>query len=274
MSGSEAVLRRQLKKNREEILVLDAADVANAAETDRQLTHRLGPIAKLVESALAKMKGTTAVWQPVVEASAVVRILTDFKWTRAVVRERNGRSYIVFKGYKSGYRSIISGTRYLPTNLKLVEVGVGTLGRAASAVQAVRVAALIAVPLAVLLWILGDKHTVSRLFGTIAGDLIKAGLAALAGLGAGALTAGMISIVAAPIAVTFLVGAATGYALDALESHYGVTEQLILAMERVEARTVNQPAATAREIMRTYGSYEYALKAMYTRMTVEAATRR
>lgn len=253
------------------MLILDAATVAAAAEKTRELRAALGTLASELERVLAKVKNASSLWQPLFDVPDVVRILREFRWNRAVLSHKDGKAYVIFKGH-AGKRTIFRGPRYLAKNisLQLMELGVGKLGRAASALKAMKLSVYIAVPFDVVLWILGDRHTVSRLFGTVTCDLLKAGLAMFAGLGAGALAAGLTTVVAAPIVATFFVGAAVGIVLDQVDSDRGLTELLVRQMEALETSAPGR----AREILRMFGTYEYALKQMLTRRAIQAARQR
>lgn len=217
------------------------------------------------------MKNASSLWQPLFDVPDLVRVLREFRWNRAVLSYKDGKAYIIFKGF-AGKRTIFRGPRYLASNisLKLMELGVGKLGRAAPAVKAMKLSAYIAVPFDVALWLLGDQHTASRLFGTIMCDLLKAGVATLAGYGAGVVMAGLTAVVAAPVVVTFLVGAGVGMALDAADRQLGVTDALVLQMEAAEKSVVGQ----GREVLRAFGSYEYALKRMLMMLAARAAVQK
>ena len=49
----------------------------------------------------------------------------------AVTTAADSRSYVIVKGYP-GVRSVLTGTRYLETNVKVVKLAIGRVGLAAS----------------------------------------------------------------------------------------------------------------------------------------------
>ena len=273
VSGADT-LRRELEKNKVELLMLDAADVAAAAQQDPTLRSLLSTFNSMLESVLERTKRFAPYWQPAVfDVKGVAQVIKEFGWGTAVMSTVRGRTYMIFKGYP-GKRSVIRGTRYRAANLKLLDMGIGKLGVVASAMKGIRISALIAIPLDVALWLLGDKHTISRLTGTISSDLIKAGIAAAAGYALGAAAAGATAVVAAPVVVAFVVTAGLAIILDELDNSFGITELVVQRMEKLEADAANGIMSTVREIVYRIGAYERGLKNQAVNQAIRSALNR
>lgn len=95
-----------------------------------------------------------------------------------------------------------------------------------------------------------DDPRLSRLLGNVASDVIKffaaAGIGVLAGAAVGAIT----TLAAGPVIAAVLVGIATSIFLDRLDRQFGLTEQLVGALEAVADRAQSPFRRLALEIAR------------------------
>lgn len=160
---------------------------------------------------------------------------------KAVIKEIQGKSYVILKGYP-GLREKLTGTRYLASNPKVVDLAIGTKRVSGTMISGARLSIFIAVPMTVLQFLISEQSTLIRLVGTIASDLVKIGLstiiASAAGMAAGAIT----TVAAGPIVAAIAFGIATAVTLEYLDRTFGVTNALVNAMEKAKQRTVGELA--------------------------------
>ena len=160
---------------------------------------------------------------------------------KAVIKEIQGKSYVILKGYP-GLREKLTGTRYLASNPKVVDLAIGTKRVSGTMISGARLSIFVAVPMTVLQFLISEQSTLLRLVGTIASDLVKIGLstiiASAAGMAAGAIT----TVAAGPIVAAIAFGIATAVTLEYLDRTFGVTDALINAMEKAKQRTVGELA--------------------------------
>ncbi|WP_404365563.1 hypothetical protein [Marinobacter sp.] len=158
---------------------------------------------------------------------------------RAVTKNVNGTTYVILKGYP-GLRQKLTGTRYLSTHPKIVDLAIGQKGVNRNLIKGTRLTIYLTVPVNVLQYLLDEEATLTQLIGRTATDLTKIGLATLVGSGA-AFAAGAVTTVAAgPLIAAVAVGVATGFTLDYLDGKFGVTNALIAAMETAHDRTIGE----------------------------------
>lgn len=160
---------------------------------------------------------------------------------KAVIKEIQGKNYVILKGYP-GLREKLTGTRYLASNPKVVDLAIGTKRVSGTMISGARLSIFVAVPMTVLQFLISEQSTLLRLVGTIASDLVKIGLstiiASAAGMAAGAIT----TVAAGPIVAAIAFGIATAVTLEYLDRTFGVTDALINAMEKAKQRTVGELA--------------------------------
>ena len=160
---------------------------------------------------------------------------------KAVIKEIQGKNYVILKGYP-GLREKLTGTRYLASNPKVVDLAIGTKRVSGTMISGARLSIFVAVPMTVLQFLISEQSTLLRLVGIIASDLVKIGLstiiASAAGMAAGAIT----TVAAGPIVAAIAFGIATAVTLEYLDRTFGVTDALINAMDKAKQRTVGELA--------------------------------
>ncbi|MCP4324393.1 MAG: hypothetical protein GY787_21545 [Alteromonadales bacterium] len=153
---------------------------------------------------------------------------------KIAVKKYAGKTYVIFKGFP-GQRKIITGTRYLANNPKVVRLAVGPKGVMKSVKGGFVLTAVLFVGIEVFNYFLNDRATLSELLGTISGDLIKLGISSICAVVAG-LAIGSVavigSIAAVPLLATVAVGILVGMRLDNIDEETGATKALIEAYER------------------------------------------
>lgn len=95
-----------------------------------------------------------------------------------------------------------------------------------------RLTICLTVPLTILECILKDHTTMSQVIGHVASDLIKVGISSLISAIVGLAVGSVITVAAIPIIVTIGVGILTGWALEAFDTQYGLTDKLVAALEK------------------------------------------
>ncbi len=148
----------------------------------------------------------------------------------AVTTAADGRSYVLVKGYP-GTRSILTGTRYLPTHPKIVKLAIGRVGLAATVAEGAMLTIVLYVGIDVLDFILDEHVTLAMLSGKMATDLMKVGISSVAAAATGLIATGSMTIAAGPLVIAIFVGTITSFALDAFDDQYGVTGKLAAAID-------------------------------------------
>jgi len=167
------------------------------------------------------------------------RLVKDLGNFGSVVRFQTygGHLHVIFKGYP-GLRRVLTGTKYLATNPKVIQMGVGRSG----AFSAIRGGAVLTVVLVtafrVFDYLMMDDQTLSFLLGTLATDFIKIGTSAAAAVAAvGLITSATATVIAVgPLVVAIIVGVGVGFVLDVIDERFGLTRAFVAELERTGRR--------------------------------------
>jgi len=159
--------------------------------------------------------------------------------SRVYYKRYNGVLHVIFKGY-AGTRKILNATRYLATNPKVVQMGVGKAG-AVSRVRGGMVLTLVLVSaFRIVDYVMRDEATLAGLIGQLASDVIKVGASAGCAAVIASIAAG-VSVISCfavgPLLVAIAVGFGVGTALDYLDSRHQVTERIVEGMDSAVERT-------------------------------------
>lgn len=184
------------------------------------------------------------------DLSVLTKVLRDLGVMGKVYEKvANGKTYIIFKGNPI-IRTIFTGTRYLSTNAKVVDMAIGKAAVRNSVRAGARLTVYLTVPIVILEHLLKDQILLTELLADIAVTVVKVGisgiLAAIAATAIGTVT----TVAAAPLAVAIFVGILAGYALDKLDSKYGVTDKLIEVLKKIEDKTIGEVSRNILEIER------------------------
>jgi len=169
------------------------------------------------------------------------------------INEYNGRQYIIFKGSQK-LRKLVTGTRYLVNNTKIVQLGIGKLGAARTVVAGMRLTLILTVAFRSVDTLMRDEATWHDFVGGLATDLVKtsiAGGAALIGSALGATGAATGAFVLGPLFLAIAIGVGTGLVLEKLDERYGFTKSLIEGLREAD-RDIRAHAA---EIKRQWNYY-------------------
>jgi hypothetical protein len=168
---------------------------------------------------------------PFVDGVTLARLVKDLGINgKAVTKEVNGRQYVIFSGY-AGHRTLFRGTRYSQNNHKIIQMGIGKMGIKHMVKSGARLTIYLTVPLSVLEVILSDEVTMSRLLGTVAANLVKVGLAAIAGAVIGVVSVMIFKTVAVPVVLAIVISLAIGHTVDAIDKQYGLTQKIAELIE-------------------------------------------
>jgi hypothetical protein len=167
----------------------------------------------------------------------LVKMVRDLGFIGRVYKKVvNRKTYIIFKGFPS-QRTIFSGTRYLASNAKVMDMAIGNAGIKSSVRSGARLTVFLTVPVVILEHILKDVFLLSDLVADLASTMVKVGVsgivAAITGIAVGTLT----TVAAAPLAVAVFFGLAAGWTLDILDDRFGITEKLGQVLRDIEDST-------------------------------------
>lgn len=156
------------------------------------------------------------------------QLLKEFGYT-GEFREvkRNGRQYIVFKGY-AGMRSIFNAPRYLANNPKILEMGIGKIGAHANLVRGSYLSlftyTFIEAPQILFEY---EGRTLGELGVRFGSDGAKHALSALAGYaGWAALSGASTALIVPPVAAGLIIAITVGIGLDYLDRRLKLTKRL------------------------------------------------
>jgi hypothetical protein len=140
---------------------------------------------------------------------------------KAAIKVINGNQYVVIAGY-AGLRKILTGTKYLPSNVKVADLVIGTAKLAKSAVKTTALSIVLVGAADVLEAVLDDKDWLStEVELTVLSDMTKQTIGAVAGYVAAAL----LSVAGAPVCVPIAAGIVIALAVSsALDSYYPRTK--------------------------------------------------
>jgi hypothetical protein len=169
---------------------------------------------------------------PILDVCTLSLVLKDLGLNgRAIPKVINGRQYIILSGY-AGLRKYLPGTIYSANNRKIIQMAIGSLGITNMVKNGARLTIRLTVPLTVLECFLRDQATMASLIGHVASDLIKVGInaliSAIIGLGVGS----VVTVAAAPIAVTIVCGIIMGALFEDIDQQYGLTDNLVAVLEQ------------------------------------------
>jgi hypothetical protein len=139
-------------------------------------------------------------------------------------------NYIILKGY-SGTRNILTGTRYLLTNPKVVQMGFGLKGVQGVARGGFILGLVVSTAIETLDWLFNDEKTMVDLVGGIGVEAVKVGIASLAGYAAGAALTVVTGVAAAPLIGMAVVTCLVAWGLNELDNKYNVKQTVIRTLK-------------------------------------------
>lgn len=172
----------------------------------------------------------------------VVPIAKDLGFKGLVVLKKvNGKEYVIIKGY-AGNRSFLTGTRYLGTHPKIMQLAVGKVALKKTIQAGGRLTVYLTIGFELLKLVLGKKE-LSECGVTIASDLVKIGIAtaiseaiSLAAVG----TASVGAFAAGPIIVAIAVGIGVTLGLDYLDNRFQLTDRVVAAIDKMGEQVIKE----------------------------------
>ncbi|MDA8447840.1 hypothetical protein [Paracidovorax valerianellae] len=185
----------------------------------------VGPVAQGANDALAITKTLNAI--------GMAGIGTYIKTTAT-------GTYIIIKGYSAKRSSALQGTRYLATNPKMLQLGLGMKSLQGIAKGGFMLGVVVSTGLEVMDFMFNDEKTMYDLVGGIGVEAVKGGLAGLMAYGAAAGVAATITTVAVfPLGAMAAVAVIGGTALNFVDNHYKIKGKVIAALQMLPEQ-VNQ----------------------------------
>ncbi|MGL4967053.1 MAG: hypothetical protein ACRC67_37885 [Inquilinus sp.] len=163
---------------------------------------------------------------------------------RYYTKEINGRTYVILRGY-AGLRKVLSASRYLPTNPKVIAYG---LTRAAAGMDAgvnVVITIVVLVPLEIIRYLMGEQ-TLSEVLGNVLTGSMIAALSSAAAFGVASIPALGAAPAVAVVAGTIVVGLLIGWGLNRLADALNVSGLISMALDRAAQRLAEEGARKAR----------------------------
>ena len=180
------------------------------------------------------------------------KIVGDFgtMFGRVYLKEYGGKTHIILKGLP-GLRRILTGTKYSVANPKVISMGLGTRGALNSIKEGGILTAVLVTAFDVVDYFFSDKETLSELVGQIASDVTKVAITAGVSAASVALLSGTIvtSFALGPLLVAVVVGVGVGFALNAIDEHFKLTDKL-KSMIAAAARDIKDEAQAASDEIR------------------------
>ncbi|GKT21843.1 hypothetical protein [Acidovorax sp. SUPP3334] len=147
-------------------------------------------------------------------------------------------TYIIIKGYSAQRSSALQGTRYLATNPKMLQLGLGMKSLQGIAKGGFILGLVVSTGLEVMDFMFNDEKTMYDLVGGIGVEAVKGGLGALVAYGAAAFVgASMTAVAVVPLGFMAVVALGTGIGLNVLDRRYSIKEKVITALKMLPEQT-------------------------------------
>jgi hypothetical protein len=141
-----------------------------------------------------------------------------------------GKQYIVLKGY-AGLRDILSGTKYLASNPKIVQLGLGVKGVANVAKGGLLLGVVVTTGVEFIDWMVNDQKTFAEMLGNIGYDAVKSGVVTGLAYGAAAGMGALTSVAIAPLITFVVVIVVLGIRVNMLDNKYDVKNRVFACLK-------------------------------------------
>ena len=246
-------LGQQIKSNQHEVFVvsIEEMDAIIRSSPKGNLPH--------IKNSWQKLKGEAEVGASYYASADDLRTLSKLVGdlggvgAKAYVKTYGGKQHIILKGHP-GLRRVLTGTKYGIKNPKVITMGLGKAG----AIHAAKSGGILSVVLLssyrVADYFLTDSATLSQLIGSLATDVVKIGLATGASITAASAIVGFgVTLAIGPIIAVVAVGLLASMALGEIDSHYGITDRVILGLDELSQGTQFQIQKTKENILNRAG---------------------
>lgn len=247
IADSIKIIEKQFKENQVDVYALTSVDFfllwvelqRKNGLSDEQIKQRLKEISPIEVSDFVFGKlvnyGSAAIDVKTAYALAMDMKRSGKVLGRIYVESRGGKDYIIFKGHPA-LRKILTGTRYLATNTKILQMGIGNKALRAGAKDGVLLTVFFSITMNTIDWMFKDEFRWTNWIATISTDLVKAAIASLIGCLAGGIAAASTTVALIPLGFTILVAFIVGVSLNYLDKKFGFTDAFIKKLNQFEAR--------------------------------------
>lgn len=146
-------------------------------------------------------------------------------------------TYIIIKGYAANRGSALQGTRYLATNPKMLQLGLGAKSLQGIAKGGFILGVVVSSGIEVTDFIFNDEKTMYDLVGGIGVEAVKGGLGALIAYAAGVLVGMTTTVAVAPLLTMAVVALVGGWAINEVDARYKIKSQVIDALKALPEQT-------------------------------------
>lgn len=246
--GYADMLARQMEQKQIDAIVLTPQEYADILSDKARNNPRLAATlhAMLAHSALGQYWTDTAspnAGKPwVAPASLMVSdaylitktlIALGLAGARSYIKTTATGTYIIITGYAGLRRQLLQGTRFLAANPRMVQMGLGIRGLQNVAKGGFLLSLVVGTGIETLDFIFNDEKTMHDLVGGIGVEAVKAGLATMIAISAGALTASVTTLVIFPLGAMALAIFATGALLNYTDQRWKIKQNVITALKSV-----------------------------------------
>ncbi|AEF90444.1 hypothetical protein DelCs14_3452 [Delftia sp. Cs1-4] len=240
------MLARQMEQKQIDAIVLTPQEYADILSDKAHNNPRLAATlhAMLTHSALGRYWTHTAspnAGKPwVAPASLMVSdaylitktlIALGLAGARSYIKTTATGTYIIITGYAGLRRQLLQGTRFLAANPRMVQMGLGIRGLQNVAKGGFLLSLVVGIGIETLDFIFNDEKTMHDLVGGIGVEAVKAGLATMIAISAGALTASVTTLVIFPLGAMALAIFATGALLNYTDQRWKIKQNVITALK-------------------------------------------
>lgn len=244
--GYADMLARQMEQKQIDAIVLTPQEYADILSDKARNNPRLAATlhAMLAHSALGRYWTHTAspnAGKPwVAPASLTVSdaylitktlIALGLAGARSYIKTTATGTYIIITGYAGLRRQLLQGTRFLAANPRMVQMGLGIRGLQNVAKGGFLLSLVVGTGIETLDFIFNDEKTMHDLVGGIGVEAVKAGLATMIAISAGALTASVTTLVIFPLGAMALAIFATGALLNYTDQRWKIKQNVITALK-------------------------------------------
>lgn len=152
---------------------------------------------------------------------------------RTYVKATPKGTYIIITG-RAGFRgNLLQGTRFLTTNPRMVQMGLGMRGLQGVARGGFILSLVVGIGVETLDFIFNDEKTMHDLVGGIGVEAVKAGLATMVGLGVGMglIATGVTTIAIWPLIAMAVMVVLTGATLNKIDEVLEIKKKVIAALK-------------------------------------------
>lgn len=246
--GYADMLARQMEQKQIDAIVLTPQEYADILSDKARNNPRLAATlhAMLAHSALGRYWTHTASpnagkpWVApaslmVSDAYLITKTLIAFglAGARSYIKTTATGTYIIITGYAGLRRQLLQGTRFLAANPRMVQMGLGIRGLQNVAKGGFLLSLVVGTGIEALDFIFNDEKTMHDLVGGIGVEAVKAGLATMIAISAGALTASVTTLVIFPLGAMALAIFATGALLNYTDQRWKIKQNVITALKSV-----------------------------------------